>query len=456
MTKQPGRLRRLIFLMIPILIGVLILFVLIRTKQGPPRKETVSNVKKVRAIVVVPTDVTPVIHGYGTVQPVNTWQAIAEVSGKAVYVNPKLDKGQPVKKGAVLIKIDPTEYDLSVSESEANIASYTAQEKQLKDTETSNKALLRLEQQTLKLKKNELDRQKRLVSEKVATTSDYENAQSSYIAQQYKVQAIQNSLNSLVAQFELLEAQTRQAEIKLRTARLQLGYTQITAPFDGLVSAVAVEKSQFIQKGQTLAEMEDIQAQEIEAQISGGFHIFRPDQTKANRERRFNENQTLSEIIGIKALVKPVSGSRTIPREGRVMRFTASVDTTTRTPGLIVQVDDPYGLESGIKGPPLVKGVYCEVEFYGKPLKNAIAIPRTAIHPGSQVYVVDENNRLRFRTVEIAFTQEGIAVVSNGLKKGDILIVTDVVPAVDGMAVEPVIDQKLSRKVKTEANRGII
>ncbi len=457
MKKEPGKLRRLIYLLIPILIGALIAFVLVKTKQGPPQKETVSNVKKVRAIMVAPMDVTPVTHGYGTVMPVNTWQAVAQASGKAVYVNPKLAKGQPVKMGTVLIKIDSTEYKLAVSESEANIASYIAQEKQLMNTETSNESLLKLELQTLKLKKNELDRQKKLVRENVATKSNYESVQSAYIGQQYRVQAIQNSLDSMTAQFERLAAQKEQAEIRLSTTRLQLGYTEIKAPFDGLISAVAVEKSQYIQKGQVLAKIEDVRTHEIEAQISGGFHIFRHTKAGENREQRFNANKTLGEIAGIRAVVKPVAGNGRFRLEGRVMRFTATIDTTTRTPGLIVQIDDPYGLKQDArKGPPLVKGVYCEVELYGKPFKDVIAIPRTAIHADNQVYVVDEKKQLKFRTVEIAFTQEGIAVVKSGLKKGDILVVTDVVPAVDGMAVDPVIDRKLSLKVKTEANRGII
>ena len=455
MSSRSAKIKRVFFLIIPILIGILIFFIFIKTKQGPPKKERLSNVRKVRTYFVNPIDVIPITHGYGTVQPVTTWQAVSEVSGKAIMVNPLLKKGQMVKKGSVLIKIDPTEYEFSVSEAKASLANIEAQIKQLQDKKVSNTELLKLEMQVLKLKEAELKRQKKLVSEKFSSDSDYESAESTYISQKYKVQALKNSLNSHAAEFESLEAQKEQVKIQLSSAQLQLEYTVIKAPYSGLVSSVSLEQAQFVQKGQTLTEIEAVDAVEIEAQISNGLYVFRPRLEETKRERILDGSRTLSESLGIKAIVTPTTGRFQVQWEGEVMRFNASIDTTTRTPGLIIQVKNPYKMRPDKPSPPLVKGMYCEVEIFGSPFKDQIIVPRSAVHENNIVYVVNSENQLEFRTIEVGFSQDSFSVVRSGLKAGEQLIVTDVVPAVEGMAVEPVIDQAIANLVKSDATRGI-
>ncbi|MBU2515482.1 efflux RND transporter periplasmic adaptor subunit [bacterium] len=455
MHSKSNRIRRLIFLILPILIGVLIFFFFVKTKPEPPKKERVTNTRKVRVIKIEPMGVIPKTHGYGLIQPTNVWQAVAEVSGKIININPLLKKGQRVEKDTVLIDIDPTEYRLSVLEAEANLRSIEAQAKQLNDKELSTKELHKLELQTLKLKQKELTRQSKLVEDKFSSKSDYELAETNYIAQKYKVQSLQNTLNSLASDYELLKAQSEQAKIKLQSALLQLEYTKIKVPFTGLISTVNVERAQFIQKGQTVAEVENIDSVEIEAQVSNGLYVFRPGESEETRDIILLENTPIGEAFGIQALVKPMTGKERAVWQGKVMRFNASIDTKTRTPGIIIQVDDPFSVEADVLRRPLIKGMYCEIELFGRPFKDQIVVPRTAVHENNMVYVVDINNQLQFRTIEISFSQDSFTVIHSGLSRDDKVVITDVVPAVQGMSVDPVIDQAITQKIRTEANRGI-
>ncbi len=455
MLIKTNILRRALFLLIPILVGIGIFFFLIKTKQGPPQKQKGDTQRKVRIIEVTPMDVTPKTHGYGTVQPTKVWQAVAEVSGKIKYINPALTKGQSISKGTLLVEFDPTEYKLSVSEAKANIKSIDAQIKQLKDKEQSNKELLKLEQDTLEIKQKELGRQKKLVKDDISSTSDYEQTETDYIGQKYKVQALENTLVSLESEFLLLRAQKEQAEIKLESALLQLAYTRIKAPFNGIISAVNVERSQFVQKGQTIAEADSIDSVEIEAQISNGLYVFRTNQNQDMADRLFKKGQPLGEALGISAIIKPTTGRHQTSWEGKVMRFNASIDTKTRTPGIIIQVDNPFLISGKELKRPLIKGMYCEVELIGQPFKNRLVIPRTAIHENNRVYIVNSENKLMFKTVNIGFSQDSFSLIRSGLDPGDKVIITDIVPAVEGMTVFPVIDERVTQQLKTDVAGGV-
>ena len=71
-----------------------------------------------------------------------------------------------------------------------------------------------------------------------------------------------------------------------------------------------------------------------------------------------------------------------------------------------------------------------------KPIKDRIVIPRSAIREG-HVYIADSENRLRMRKVDVLVEQEAVAVIEKGLAAGEKLVVSDVVPAIEGMLLNP-------------------
>ena len=76
----------------------------------------------------------------------------------------------------------------------------------------------------------------------------------------------------------------------------------------------------------------------------------------------------------------------------------------------------------------------------GRTLPQQIVIPRSAIRNG-RVYVMDENNRLQIRKVSKLFDQRDQSVIKQGLQAGEQLVLSDLIPAVEGMLLKPVLVQ---------------
>lgn len=71
--------------------------------------------------------VIPRALGYGRARPVRVWDAVAEVGGRIVEIHPRLRKGALIEENELLVRIDPTEYELAVSQVQADILSTRAQ-----------------------------------------------------------------------------------------------------------------------------------------------------------------------------------------------------------------------------------------------------------------------------------------------------------------------------------------
>jgi hypothetical protein len=84
--------------------------------------------------------------------------------------------------------------------------------------------------------------------------------------------------------------------------------------------------------------------------------------------------------------------------------------------------------------PPLVKGLFVEVDLRGAPRPDSLVIPRQALHDG-HVYVLGADDRLEVRPVELAQLQPEYAVIESGLEPGERVLVSDLFPAVAGMAL---------------------
>ena len=118
--------------------------------------------------------------------------------------------------------------------------------------------------------------------------------------------------------------------------------------------------------------------------------------------------------------------------------------------GVVVAVDKPF--EKVIPGvrPPLSKGMFVQVLLQGREQPGRILVPRSAVRDG-QLYKVDAEQRLQRQPVELLFSQGRISVVAEGLSAGDEIVVSDLVPAVDGMPLKPQRDENLEAEVAAAA-----
>ena len=98
-----------------LIVGVLILVVAVASRRGPQQKPPGEEARTVRVIAAPEVDLVPRAFGFGTVAPATVWQAIAQVTGRAIEVNPRLEEGAIITSQTLLARIDPTDYQLALS-----------------------------------------------------------------------------------------------------------------------------------------------------------------------------------------------------------------------------------------------------------------------------------------------------------------------------------------------------
>ncbi|MDA1014405.1 MAG: efflux transporter periplasmic adaptor subunit [Planctomycetota bacterium] len=471
---------RKLLLVPPVVIGAVVLVWVGANAKKPERVAHKEQTRVLRVIKVARCDVLPVVTAYGTAQPGQIWRAIAEVRGRVSSVHDELRPGSILKAGEVVLQIDRTEYDLAITQLNADIAQAQAQLAEREAREKNDQASLVIENDTLKLAEGELNRTRELAKDKAVTSAELDAKTRETLAQRQKVQSINNSLNLVPSQRKALLATIAVKQANLKQAGIDADKTTIATPFACRVGDVSLEVGQFLNAGQVLFEAHGTAMAEVEAAVPvdlAGTLIVPRDSPLGST---LPTMQGVRDLFHIDANVVGTSGSDAVGWDARFLRIRETLDPRTRTIGLVVGVDRPYEKIIPGRRPPLLQGTYCRVTLRGEARTNRVVIPRSAVRgimerdaatPAASktgdaanapqqsaagkrtgvVYVLDEDDRLRQRAVSIEFTQGSFAVIADGLSGGETLVVSDPTPAVDGLLVEPVVDELLQSDVVAEA-----
>jgi RND family efflux transporter MFP subunit len=448
--NKGGLMRKALFLP-PVLIGVAVLLWFARSGQAPVQIPQDETVRPVRVISVPMVSFLPRILGYGHIQPGRTWEAVAEVGGRIVEKHPRLESGELLASGEVILRIDPTDYELAVESARARIRGAEAQIAELKVREENTRRSLEIEQRGLSLAETDLTRKRTLVKRGSISQSTVDEAERTVLSLRQAVQGQRSALALIPAEREVLMANVALFESELRQAERNLGRTEIVAPFDGRVAAVNVEERQFAASGQILAVLDGLDLAEVAAQIPldrvrqlfAGTQFDAPSVNPENLSKLFDR-------LGLTAIVRLSAGELQVSWPARFARIRESVDPSTRTIGIVVAVDEPYKLVEVGRRPPLAKNMFVEVELHGQPVPDTLVVPRAALRD-SMVYVVGDGNRLERRPVTAGARQSSFVIVEEGLVAGEIIVVSDITPAIDGMLLEPVEDEVLRARLTAAA-----
>jgi multidrug efflux pump subunit AcrA (membrane-fusion protein) len=141
--------------------------------------------------------------------------------------------------------------------------------------------------------------------------------------------------------------------------------------------------------------------------------------------------------MGLEARVSLVGfKGNTAKWRGELLRIMDSIDPTRDTLGIVIAVNNPYeGVIPG-KRPPLLKGMYTAVELYA-PAREMMVIPRKAVHQG-RIYVATANNELEIREVNVLHRQGRLVILDGGVEEGEKIIITDVIPVIEGLPLNPI------------------
>ena len=364
--------------------GVAVAFWLMETgPQAKPRPQARNaTLVAVRAVDYSPQQT--VIYGMGTVAAVCNVELKPQVNGEIIELNPNLVPGGHFRKGQTLLKIDPTDYRLTVRE----LATGVAKAESDLQLEQGNQMVAQKEYQLLG-----------------QTVSDVEKA-----------------LMLRRPQLENLRATLEAARAKLDKARVDLGRTEIKAPFNAVVQSRAVNVGTRASDATVLATLVDTDAYWVEVSVP------------VSQLRWIRIPQTDADPGALVKIYDSAAWGDGVSRQGRVIRLESDLETQGRMARLLIQVDDPLSLKPDSAGKPrMLIGSYVRVEIQGNAVASAAAIERKFIRNGNSVWVMSPEGKLAIRPVEIAFRGADRLLVTGGIKSGEQLIITDLASPVAGM-----------------------
>ncbi len=224
------------------------------------------------------------------------------------------------------------------------------------------------------------------------------------------------------------EAALASARAALVRAERDLERTRIRAPYAGRVREKNVDLGQYVTPGTPLARIYAVDYAEIRLPL--------PDADLAFVDLPLVYRDAESGKSGPEVILRSEFAGRTFQWRGRVVRTEGEIDPRSRMVHAVARVKDPYGRGEDPNRPPLAAGMYVEAEIIGHRVEGVVVIPRTALRERDRVLIVDEDDQLQFRKVDVLRISEDRAVIASGLSEGDRLCLTNLVAVTAGMRVE--------------------
>ena len=227
----------------------------------------------------------------------------------------------------------------------------------------------------------------------------------------------QSNVDAALASERALAAQIAGAQAQLQTAQINLAYTEIRAPIDGKISATQVTEGNVVSP--TSGALANIVSQDP-------MYVLFPIALRAGldlRARYAHKGGYRAVLIKLR-----LPDGRIYSQEGNLDYVSPTVAENTDTVTLRGVI--PNSLLPGMKpGQPgareLTDGEFVTVLLQGVQPIDVLAIPRAAVlsdQQGDYVYVVDNQNKAQVRRIQQGQSTPSIAVITNGLKEGELVI----------------------------------
>jgi len=411
-----------------IAIGMLALILAITFKSSP---ELQPGFDKARLVTIQPLELTtsaPEALAYGRVAPKNSWQAIAEVSGKVTYRHPNLESGRILNAGTLVLTIDPLEYQLQESQAMANVAIANAQLTRIEQQRKNYSASITIEQQKLVIEQQEYQRKSELKNKNLISNSELEAQKQSLLVQKKLVEDLNSSLKLLPDDKKVAQAQLQINQAQLLDAQRQLANTEVRLPFDARIAEVNIEQAQAVTMGSSMFEAQQLGTVEVKAELSL--------QDARTLQQSLPQNSNQSADIGdleLTAIIELQVGNQYYQWPAKVTRIAENIDPNQATLGFYLDVEQ--GQQSNNNKPLLTKGMFVSARIKGV-ASQQFMIPEKAIH-GETIYLLNKDNKLDILKVQVAFRNNQGVAINGELETQQQLILNDIIPAIAGMSLKP-------------------
>jgi len=352
-------------------------------KSEPEEKE-----QEVKAIPVLTApaqtqDVMLHVRTQGEVQPRTEIGIVPQVSGRISFMSPQFIDGGRFKKGELLVRIEPREFELRVTQARAELA----------------------QMQTV------LQREE---SESLIARRDWEDIGSGKAP---------SALTLREPQMAEARANLEAAKARLSEAELQLARTSLYAPFTGRVTQRLIDGGEFVTAGTRLGE---VYASDI-------MDVRLPLTHEELRRTGLTIGYQAPKQGGIKVMLSADVAGQYAEWPAFITRTDSRFDGENRVLFVYAEVKDPFANDV-----PLAPGLFVEAKIDGQELKDMVVIPRAALRGEDKVYLANADETLSIQTVQVMSSNRETAILSAGLLPRDLVITSPIRGVADGMKIDRV------------------
>ena len=343
----------------------------------------------VRVIHALPAAERMVVHAQGTVSPRTEADLVPEVSGKVLWTSPDLVPGGYFEADQPLLRIDDRDYRYAAQRARAAVDRAEAEEE---------------------FAAYELERLRGLEARDLISPSDIETG---------------------VRAARVAEAALDDARAALKQADLDLSRTEVLAPFAGLVRSEQVDPGQFVGRGNAIAQLYAVDYVEVRLPVA--------DRQLAYLDIPPMQRGALDESVAPAVKLSAEFAGTHYTWHGRIVRTEAEIDSRSRMVNAVARVGntaEAAAADPEYVAPPV--GLFVEAEIQGRSADDIVVVPRSAIRDGNRVLVVDDDDRLRLRTVSIARIYGADAYIDGGVHEGERVCITVLQAVTDGTRVNVV------------------
>ncbi|WP_440862730.1 efflux RND transporter periplasmic adaptor subunit [Symbiopectobacterium purcellii] len=337
-------------------------------------------------------DIEQTVLADGTIEALKQVSVGAQVSGQIKALHVAL--GDKVSKGQLLAEIDDLTQQNTLKDSDAALKNIQAQRA--------------AKQATLRNNQLSWQRQQMLMRRGVGAQADYDSAKA--------------TLDATTADIAALDAQIAQAEIATSTAKVNLGYTQITAPMDGTIVAIPVEAGQTVNASQTtptIAKVANLNTMTVKAQISEadvvnvnvGMPVWFTILGQPNKRYQ-------ATLRAIEPAPDSINDETTTSSSNTSSSSSSSTSKAIYYNGLF-DVDNPDGT--------LRISMTAQVYILRASVKNALVVPATAVQQlngKTVVQVVNAQGQRESRDVTVGINDNVHTQLLTGVSAGEQVIIS--------------------------------
>lgn len=347
-----------------------------------------ERVFTVRALTVIPDDVTPVLSAFGEVRTRRSIDLRAPVGGQVLEVASGFEDGAEVVEGQLLFRIDPADAENALALVQSDMSRAEAE---LRDAERA--LVLAAEdvaatQVQFDLRARALERRQGLAERGVSTEAALEEAELAVASARQALVGRRQAEAQAVARFDQAQTALERQRISLAEAERRLADTRVYASFTGTLADVTITEGGLVSTNEQLGRLIDPTALEVSVRVSTAQYLRLLDD---DGQLRRADAEVALEVAGFE-----------ISSPGQLVRASATVEQGQSGRRLFVELNASRGFRPGD---------FVTVRLQEPVLSGVALLPATAVTAAGTVMVITSENRLEAVPVSVLRRQGDSVIV---------------------------------------------